>query len=71
MESNRTDYASLVIYTHPKFGYYHNINGPAIVWKNGSKQWFYYGLEYSEQEFNNIPDVIAYNRSNRLKSILG
>ncbi len=32
----------------------HRENGPAIMWKNGKKEWYLDGEELSESEFNKI-----------------
>jgi hypothetical protein len=33
---------------HMKNGKYHNENGPAIIWQDGSKFWYINGLEHRE-----------------------
>jgi hypothetical protein len=35
-------------------GKFHRENGPAIEWSNGTKDWYFNHIEYSEQEWLKI-----------------
>ena len=38
----------------------HRIDGPAIECSDGNNRWFLYDTEYSEEEFNSLPEVIMH-----------
>jgi hypothetical protein len=40
-------------------GEYHRTNGPAIEYANGSKFWYINGIEYSEEDFNQVKQVLG------------
>ena len=41
----------------------HRLDGPAMVFPNVGEVWFINGKEYTKEEFNAHPDVIAYAKS--------
>lgn len=43
-----------------KEGKIHRIDGPAAEYPNGNKHWWIEGNRYSEEEFNEHPEVIMY-----------
>jgi hypothetical protein len=43
-------------------GMTHRLDGPAVQWADGSKQWWIENKEYTEEEFNQHPLVIQHKR---------
>jgi hypothetical protein len=42
-----------------KEGRKHRLNGPAIEWNSGKKEWWVHGQRYTEDEFFNYVDPIT------------
>jgi hypothetical protein len=37
---------------------YHRTDGPAVECADGSKEWYLNGIEYSEEEFDMIKEIL-------------
>ena len=46
------------IWRNPETKQLHRLDGPAIVYSNGPKDWYVDGKQYSENDFNNLLEKI-------------
>ena len=50
MSNNVKVYSDKIVYYNEE-GFHHNLNGPAVKWFDGDKEWWINGKQYTESEF--------------------
>jgi len=50
---------------------FHRLDGPTIKYRDGQEQYYIHDEQYTEQDFNNHPEVIAYRNEMKLRKKLG
>jgi hypothetical protein len=52
-------------------GNHHRVDGPAIEWHNGYKEWYIKGEKYTEEEFNKEMNPVKELTIKQISELLG
>lgn len=73
MQNYATKYTGpyVTIYFRNNLNTIHRLDGPAIEWRDGYKEWWINDYIYNEQDFNKHPEVLKYKMLQEAKTLLG